>query len=176
MNIKWLFTKNISKLKQVEVNTKMLSKKRLWFNISMVTISWLSLLFIGKTSLKRYSFAGLFIIGFEILNHLYAYKKKWWTFYEKPRDFLRNELPFSLGPYMPLSLWLLKLSKGNFIKFISLNAIGDGFFAFIFMAFLKKMKIVRLNRINPLQFFIYLHYKAYLLYGVQHLVDKRKGN
>lgn len=138
----------------------------------MIVIPWSTLLFIGRRSLKRYSFAGIIIVIFEILNHMYGHKRKWWKFYDKRKSFIKDELPFSIGPYMPLSMWLLKLSYGNFKKFVLLNAIVDGAFAFFIIDVLKKFKIISLNRLNHSQFFIYLHYKAYLLYGVQYLYEK----
>ena len=153
----------------------MKSKKRhSIFNILIILVPWLSLLFIGKRSLKRFSFAGIFIVIFEIINHLYGHKKKWWKFYDKRKSFIRDELPFSVGPYMPFSMWLLKISFGNFKKFVFLNLISDGLFAFVFMDVLKKCKIIRLNRLSRFQFFIYIHYKAYILYGVQYLFEKIK--
>jgi hypothetical protein len=152
----------------------MASKRHSVFNVLIIVIPWLSLLFIGKRNFKRFSFAGVFIVIFEIINHLYGHKKKWWKFYDKRRSFIKDELPYSIGPYMPLSMWLLKLSFGNFKKFVFLNAISDGLFAFFFIDVLKKLKIISLNRINHVQFFIYLHYKAYILYGVQYLFERVK--
>ncbi|MEH7086230.1 hypothetical protein V7139_26385 [Neobacillus drentensis] len=152
----------------------MASRRHKIFNLSIIMIPWLSLLFIGKRSMQRYSFAGAIIVIFEIINHLYGHKRKWWKFYDKPKSFIKDELPFSIGPYMPFSMWLLKFSFGNFKKFVLLNVISDGLFAFFFIDVLKKMKIIRLNRLSHLQFFIYLHYKAYLLYGVQYLFEKIK--
>jgi hypothetical protein len=150
----------------------MASKKKKLFNVSIILFPWLSLLLIGKRNFKRYSFAGVFIVIFEIINHLYGHKRKWWKFYDKPKSFIKDELPFSVGPYMPLSLWLLKLSYGNFKKYVLLNVIADGLFAFIFMDILKKLKIIRLNKLSRFQFFLYIHYKAYLLYGVQYMVER----
>ncbi|WP_332630242.1 hypothetical protein [Halalkalibacter flavus] len=152
----------------------MITKRHFLFNMGLM-IPWLSLIFIGKRNIKRYSFAGFFIIVFEIINHLYGHKRNWWKFYDKQKSFLRDELPFSVGPYMPLSMWILKYSFGNFKKFVLLNALADAIFAFPIIDVLKKLKIVRLNQLNHLQFFIYLHYKAYLLYGVQYLYEKAKG-
>lgn len=134
----------------------------------------MSLLFIGKRDFKRYSFSGVFIIVFEIINHLYGHKRNWWKFFDKRKSFIRDELPFSIGPYMPLSMWLLKFSNGNFKKFVLMNVIFDGVFAFFIMDVLKKIKIIRLGRLNRTQFFFYIHYKAYLLYGLQYLLDKIK--
>jgi hypothetical protein len=124
----------------------MIPRKHLGFNLSIIAIPWLSLLFIGKPSIRRYSLAGIFVIIFEIINRLYGHQKKWWEFYDKKDSFIKDELPFSIGPYMPLSMWLLKSSYGNFKKFILLNIIADGIFAFYFIDVLKRLKIVSLKR------------------------------
>ncbi|WML54943.1 hypothetical protein RCG17_10265 [Neobacillus sp. PS3-12] len=152
----------------------MATRRHKVFNLSIILIPWLSLLFIGKRSLRRYSLAGIFIVIFEIINHLYGHKRHWWKFYDKRKSFIRDELPFSVGPYMPLSMWILKYSYGNFKKYVLLNVVSDGLFAFLFIDILKKFKIISLNRINHLQFFAYLHYKAYILYGIQYLYEKIK--
>lgn len=156
------------------VSRRHLHKRHVLFNISIIMIPWISLLFIGKRSFKRFSLSGVFIVVFEIINHMYGHKRNWWKFYDKRKSFIKDELPFSVGPYMPLSMWLLKISFGNFKKFVLLNAIADGLFAFLFIDVLKKFKIISLNRLNHFQFFLYLHYKAYLLYGVQYLFEKMK--
>ncbi|WP_100407762.1 hypothetical protein [Bacillus solitudinis] len=150
----------------------MASRRHVLFNIIMIVIPWLLLLFIGKRKIKRYSLTSVIIGIFEIINHIYGHQRNWWNFYDKPKSFLRDELPFDIGPYMPLSMWILKFSYGNFKKFVLLNAFDNGLFAFLFIPFLKKIQIVRLNRLNYFQFFIYIHYKTYLLYGVQSLFEK----
>ncbi|WP_062105399.1 hypothetical protein [Bacillus niameyensis] len=150
----------------------MITKRHLVFNVAIIIIPWLSLLFVGKRNLKRYFIASAFIVPFEIINHIIGHKKKWWKFYEKRKSFLRDELPFTLGPYFPISMWMLKLSYGNFKKFVVLNAVGDGLFAFVFISILKRFKIIGLNRLSHFQFFIYLYYKAFILYGVQYLTEK----
>ena len=152
----------------------MVTRRHTLFNLAIILIPWLSLVFLGKNNFKRFSMSGIFIVIFEIINHMYGHKRKWWRFYEKKQSFLRDELPFSIGPYMPLSMWLLKISYGNFKKFVMLNVIVDGLFAFLVMDILKKINIIRLNRLNHVQFFVYIHYKAYLLYGVEYLVENVK--
>jgi hypothetical protein len=161
------------KIQKVKVTLGMISKRHFVFNICMIVIPWLSVLFLGKRDMKRFSIAGLVIVVFEIINHKYGQKRKWWVFYDKKKSFLTNELPFSIGPYMPLSMWLLKLSYGNFKKFLMLNAIADGLFAFLFINLFKKMKIVGLHKLSNSQFFVYLYYKVFILYGVQYWVEKR---
>lgn len=154
----------------------MLSKRHFAFNVAIILFPWLSLLLMEKRDVKRFSIAGIFIIVFEIINHKVGQKRKWWYFYDKRNSFLTNELPFSVGPYMPISMWILKYSYGNFKKFLFMNAISDGLFAFVFINFLKKIKIIKLKRLSNLQFFWYLYYKAFLLYGVQHLVERARNS
>lgn len=154
----------------------MIKRRHLLFNLAIITIPWLSLLFIGKKSFKRYSFTGLFIVVFEIINHIYGHRKNWWKFYDGYKSFFKDELPFSIGPYMPFTMWLLKYSYGNFKKFVLLNVIADGVFAFVLMDVLKKCKIISLNGLTRVQFFFYIHYKAYLLYAVQYLIEKYRLN
>lgn len=154
----------------------MISKRHFMFNIGIIVIPWLSILFLGKRNFKRFSLAGIFIVIFEIINHKIGQKRKWWAFFNKPKSFLVNELPFSIGPYMPLSMWILRFTYGSFKKFILVNAVADWIFAYFIMPFLKRIRIIRLKRLSPFQFFMYIHYKAYILYGVQYLVDKIKDN
>jgi len=150
----------------------MTSRRHLLFNISIIIFPWLSTLFLGKRNVKRYIFASIIVGILEISNHIYGHKRNWWRFYDQPKSFIRDELPFDIGPYVPTCLWILKLSYGNFKKFVLLNAFANGLFAFLFMPFLKKIKIIRLNKLNYLQFFFYIHYKAYILYGVQYILEK----
>lgn len=151
----------------------MISKRHLTFNVALILLPWLSVLFLGKSNIKRYSLSGFVVVIFEMLNQMIGQKRKWWMFYDKPKSFIKDVLPFSIGPYMPISMWILKLSYGNIKKFLLLNAIGDGFFAFPGIQILKKIKIANLHRLNGFQFFLYLFYKAFLLYGVQYLVENK---
>lgn len=154
----------------------MIKRRHLLFNLAIIAIPWLSLIFIGKKSFKRYSFTGIFIVVFEIVNHIYGHRRNWWKFYDGYKSFLKDELPFSIGPYMPFTMWLLKYSYGNFKKFVLLNVMADGVFAFVLMDVMKKFKIISLNGLTRVQFFFYIHYKAYLLYAVQYLIEKYRLN
>ncbi len=149
----------------------MLSKRHRLFNLLIIVVPWISLVFLGRNNVKRFSIAGSVIVIIEIINHRVGHKLNWWRFYDKRKSFITNELPFSVGPYMPLSMWILKYSYGNFKKFWLLNLIADGLFAFPIINFFKKIKIIRLKKLSNVQFFVYLHYKAFILYGVQTWVE-----
>ncbi|XQY91143.1 hypothetical protein ACNRWW_16805 [Metabacillus sp. HB246100] len=153
----------------------MASKKHKMFNFFMISVPWLSTFFIGKHHIKRYSISSILIALYEIRSHVRGRNKKYWTFYDKPKNFIKDELPFDIGPYIPASLWILTFTYGNFKKYVVTNVIFNSLFAFIFIPFLEKIKILRLKRLNHFQFFFYIHYKAYLLYGAQYLVEKVKA-
>ena len=53
----------------------MISKRHLLFNIGIIIVPWLSMLFIGKRNFKRFSITGIFIVVFEIINHIIGYKR-----------------------------------------------------------------------------------------------------
>lgn len=149
----------------------MLTKRHLIFNIIIIIIPWISLIIVGKRNLKRFASAGVFIVIVDIIDHLIAKKRKWWRFYSKSDSFFLNELPFVIGLYFPVSIWMLTLSYENFKKYIKLNAIGDGLFAFVLLPLLKKWKIVRLYKITNIQFFLFIFIKAFLLYFVQYTIE-----
>ncbi|MGO4886628.1 hypothetical protein ACJ2A9_02630 [Anaerobacillus sp. MEB173] len=152
----------------------MLTKIHRAFNIAMIVFPWLSLLFLGKRNIIRFFPAALITIAFEIINAKIGQMRKWWVFYNKRNSFLLNELPFSLGPFIPGSMWILKFTYGNLKNFLLLNAAVDGLFAFILTRILEKLKIARLGRLNECQFFLYLFYKVVLLYSAQYFFENSR--
>ncbi|MGJ7922548.1 hypothetical protein [Neobacillus sp. LXY-4] len=152
----------------------MTSKRHFTFNVALILLPWLSVLFLGKRNIRRYSLTGSVTVILEMLNQVIGQQRSWWVFYDKPKSFIKDVLPFSIGPYMPIAMWILKLSYGNFIKFLFLNAVADGLFAFPGIKMLKKMKIANLKRLSGSQFFLYLFYKAFIMYGVQYFVEKKQ--
>lgn len=149
------------------------SKRHLGYNVIIILFPWLSLLFLGKSNIKRFLPAGLGTVIYEIIHQKIGQKRKYWVFYDKRSSFISNELPFSIGPYVPISMWILKFSYGNFKKFLLLNTVSDVLFAVPLMQFLKKAKIANLYRLNAFQFFLYLFHKAFLLYGLQYLAENK---
>jgi hypothetical protein len=149
--------------------------KNQWLlSVAMVLLAWLTLPFLGLRNIKRFLPASIMIILIESLHVQIGKKRKWWVFYNKPNSFLSGEFPFNIGPFLIGSMWILKLTYGNFIRFLLLNAFVDATFTFPIIWILKKVKIVTLVRINEFQFFIYIFYKAFLLYGFQYLFESLK--
>lgn len=152
-----------------------MSLKNQWLiNIAMIVLSWSSLPFLGGRNIKRFLPASALVVLLEALNVQVGKRRKWWMFYNKPNSYISGEFPFNIGPFFIGSMWILKCTYGNFKKFILLNATVNAFFAFILINLMKKLKVAKLVRFNELQFFLYFFYKAFLLYGFQHMIERTK--
>jgi hypothetical protein len=153
-----------------------MSLKNQWiFNIAMVLLSWLTLPLVGKRSLRRFFPATLFTILLTCFDIQIGKKRRWWSFYNKPKSTVSNELPFLIGPMLVMSLFSLKWTYGNFKKFIALNALFQAIFVFPLTRLFTKFKLFKLVWFNEFQFFLYFFYKAFFLYGVQYLYEKREN-
>ncbi|MGM0903053.1 MAG: hypothetical protein ACQEXB_18390 [Bacillota bacterium] len=152
-----------------------MSLKNQWLiNVAMVLLSWLSFAFLGKRNIKRFLPASVLVVFLEALSVQVGKKRKWWTFYNKPKSYITGELPFNLGPFLVGSMWILKWTYGNFKQFILLNAIVNAFFAITLVKLMEKLKVAKLVRLNNFQFFLYFFYKAPLLYGFQYIIESKK--
>lgn len=143
-------------------------------NIAMVIIAWSTVPLIGLQNLKRFLPVSIIIGIIEVISAIIGKKRRWWVFHNKPNSYLFNEFPFNVGVFWVSSLWFMKWSYGNIIKFIFLNAIGNASFAFLFAQFTKKIKYFTIVRLNHLQFFFYFFSKVILFYGFQYLFEKFK--
>lgn len=153
-----------------------MSVKNQWIhNILMVLLSWSSLPLLGIRHIKRFIPSTIIIGIIEILHARVGKKRKYWVFYNKPNNYLFDELPFNTGPFIFISLWTLKVAYGNFKKFILLNALVHAFFAFPYTFVAKKIRYYTLVRFNNVQFFLYFFSKAFLLYWFQYLYENRWG-
>lgn len=141
-------------------------------NIAMVLLSWLTVPLLGRRNIKRFLPAAFLVVLLEGIQVQMGKKRKWWVFYNHPTSYLSGEFPFNIGPFLVGSMWILKWTYGNFKKFILINAVVDGFFSFVTVGMLKKLKVVKLVRFSSWQFFLYIFYKSFLLYGLQFVVDK----
>ena len=145
-------------------------------NVAMVLLTWSTLPLLGLKNIKRFFLASLLIGIIEVINAIVGKKRKWWVFYNKPNSYLFGEFPFNLGPFFIGSMWILKWTYGNFKRFAVLNAIVNGFFAFPFSSFSRKIRYYTLVRFNHTQFFLYFFLKSLLFYWLQFLVENNKSS
>lgn len=144
-------------------------------NIAMVTLSWLTLPLLGFRTIKRFLPASLLIVFIEFLHSLIGKKRRWWYFYNKPNSIYFGEMPFQIGPFLAISLWILKYTFGRFGLFLLVNGITNFLFTYPFINISSKLKFFTLVRLSKFQFFLYFFSKAFLLYVIQTLFElKRK--
>jgi hypothetical protein len=136
-------------------------------------LPWLSIPFIGKNAIKRFSLTGVFIclvFGFQCVV---AEKRGWWRVYQRLFPSGMAEIPFIVGPFFVGALWILKYTYGKFLRYTFLNLGVDTFHIYIFVSWLKKMGIASLIRLKNYQALLLLTINAVVMYGFQFLIDKK---
>ena len=101
-----------------------------------------------------------------------AKKRKWWWWYEKIHPSVSGELPFVWGAFFVSSLWFLKCTYGNFIKYLGLNLIAHSAFTYVVEPYLKKFGIASLVRMKKIQLMYVFMVLAFLLYGFQFVKER----
>ena len=144
--------------------------------ILMMILPWLFIPLLGRRSIKRFLPATIFICCVVKINNITAKKRNWWNFHTSIHPKVSGDIPFILGPYILFSLGLLKFTYGNLKVFTITNAIVHILFSFPGMKLLKRLGIVSLERMKPVQLTLLLTIRGFLLYGFQFAIEKWKKN
>src|SRR4051812_16639939 len=96
----------------------------------IMILPWLSMPFIGKRTIKRFYPGALFICVWVFFESMIAKKRTWWRFYEKLTPTGTGEMPLIIGPFFVGSLWILKFTFGNIIRYFFVNLIFDFLFVY----------------------------------------------
>lgn len=140
--------------------------------VTMMILSWLSLAFTGKESIKRFLPASLFMAVLVRLVNVIAKKRKWWWWYEKIHPSVSGVFPFMWGPFFVGSLWILKYTYGNFIKYLGWNFCAHSTFTYVVEPYLQKFGIASLVRMKKIQLMYVFMVLSFVLYGFQYLKEK----
>ncbi|WHY69491.1 hypothetical protein [Neobacillus sp. SuZ13] len=96
----------------------MVNKKT--FALAMLIIPWITVPFMEKKSFFRFlpvaSFVNLIISVLSVI----ANKKKWWET-KNPLSPGFVDFTYILGPFFITTLWVFKLTYGNFLKYLITN-------------------------------------------------------
>ncbi|MBT2697471.1 hypothetical protein J7E79_08600 [Bacillus sp. ISL-40] len=138
----------------------------------MMLLPWLTVPFLGKLTIKRFYPGALFIVVWIAVESIIAKRRVWWRIYEKIIPNAIGEMPFMVGPFFVGSLWILKFTFGNFIRYLFLNLFLDTLFAYPGMFILKRLGIASFVRLRPFQMVILFMSKSVIMYGIQNSVDK----
>lgn len=145
------------------------------FLLLLLILPWLTIPLLGKDALKKYLPSAIFIDTFTKAIDILGEKKKWWKFY-KGIPPLNSMNFFNFGPYIVISLWILKLTYGKFRLYLTTNIILH--ILFIYGGGLKlvqRYKILSLKKLPRFQYFALDFLRAILLYSFQ-FIDDLKNN
>jgi hypothetical protein len=144
--------------------------------ILMMIIPWFSIPLLGRSTIKRFLPATILIGCVVRINNITAKKRNWWEFYNSIHPKIPGDIPFILGPYLLFSIWILKLTYGKLPLFMITDAIVHILFAFPGMKLLKRLGIVSLIEMKPIQLTLLLTIRGFLLYGFQFAIENIKQN
>jgi hypothetical protein len=146
-------------------------KKRTYLLAGMLIIPWLTLPLLGRHTFKKYLPSAIFICTFTKILDEIGRRKKWWKFYKGFQPL--NSMDFlNIGPYFVTSLWMLKFTYGKIVIYLIFNTILHVFFIyFLGLKYLKRYKILELNKLTKFQYLIIDFIRALLLYSFQWLVN-----
>ncbi|MEH7179848.1 hypothetical protein [Neobacillus vireti] len=139
----------------------------------IMILPWLTVPFLGRQALKRFSLTSLFIGILFGGQCVYAHRKSWWRVYPKIFPNSMAEIPFIAGPFFVGAIWILKYTYGKFLRYTFLNLGVDFFHVYIFVAWLKKLGVVSLIKLKEYQALLLLTVNAVVMYGFQWLIDSK---
>lgn len=143
------------------------------FLLIVMILPWLSVPFLGKMAIKRFSLTGVFIGILFALQSVLAHKRVWWRVYPNLHPKLMGETPFIIGPFFVGALWILKYTYGKFLRYTFINLGVDFFHIYIFVNWLKNQGIASLIRLKNYQALLLFSANAAIMYGFQFLIDKK---
>jgi hypothetical protein len=138
----------------------------------MLVLPWLSLPLVGSKAFKRFLPATVSIMVYLIGECMVAEKEKWWWFHFHNIPNFLGVFPLLFGPFFAGSLWILKLTYGNFTRFFITNLIIDSFFTYVLLDWFKKIGYMSIVKMTKLQMSITFLIESSLLYGFQMFFDK----
>lgn len=150
----------------------MFNKKSKILSACTLVLPWLTAPFLGKQAFKRFTSVAIFTNILWSLLSVIANKMQWW---KANLIFLKNvlvDIPFVIGMYFVTTIWVFKLTYGNFKKYLALNALLDFLLAFPIVKFYDKMGAFRLRKMRPTFFYLILLSLAVIIYAYQSVMEK----
>lgn len=145
--------------------------KKKTFALAMLIVPWLTVPFMGKKSFFRFlpvaSFTNLFISVFSLI----ANKKKWWV-NKNPLSPGPIDFTYILGSYFVATLWIFKLTYGNFPKYLITNIVLDGISSYPFSQLWEVAGVFKFKKMNHTIWYFICVSLAIIIYGYQFIVEK----
>jgi hypothetical protein len=145
--------------------------KRKSLSFCIFILPWLTAPFIGKRNFSRFLPSATFIGFLFTLFSEYADKKKYWKV--KNALFPGYVLDYSFlgGLFFITTIWILKLTYGNFLKYLITNIIADYFFSFYVVKFFTKVGVFEFKKMRPKHFWGISVLNSIAIYIFQKVVE-----
>ena len=145
--------------------------KKKTFALAMLIVPWLTVPFMGKRNFLRFlpvaSFTNLFLSVFSLI----ANKKKWWIT-KNPVSPGPIDFTYILGPYFVATLWIFKLTFGNFPKYLIINMVLNIFNAFLLPPIGRKFGIIKFKMMKHTVWYFICIFLSIIIYGYQYFVEQ----
>lgn len=145
--------------------------KKIAFSLATLILPWLTVPFMGKRNFFRFlpvaSFINLFLSVFSLICN----KKKWWKT-NNPISPGPIDFTYILGPYFVATLWIFRLTFGNFRKYLITNMVLDLINAYPMPYIGNKFGIVKFKKMTHTAWYLINVSLAVIIYGFQSLVEK----
>ncbi|MBD8067875.1 hypothetical protein [Bacillus sp. PS06] len=136
-------------------------------------VPWISLLFMKKAILKRYTPIATFAALLVTLYFELSYTQNWIIQEVKITDDLITFVPFTFGVFIIGTIWIYALTYGRFWLYVIFNVVIDGFFAFIFQKFLLVPQGIFIEeKHGSIETFISFQIMSIILYIYQSWIDE----
>lgn len=146
------------------------NKKKV-FSLAMIIIPWLTVPFMGKKSFLRFLPVASFINLFLSVFSLTANQKKWWV-NKNPLSPGSVDFSYILGPYYVATLWIFKLTYGNFPKYLITNMMLDLVNAFPLGSLWEKVGLFKFQKMKHVTWYFICVVLSVFIYGFQYLVEQ----
>ena len=108
---------------------------------SLFIVPWLSLLFIDRSSLRRFMPVALFATVIDTLIYQAAYHYNWWR--ETGLfgwDNIAN-VPWVYSAYLVATIWIFRFTYGRFLRYLLVNLILDGLYIYGWYPIQQKLEM-----------------------------------
>ncbi|MBN8209022.1 hypothetical protein JI666_09720 [Bacillus sp. NTK071] len=145
-----------------------------FLRFTQLILPWISIVFYPKRSFIRYLpvaiLASILVGGLSAL----AVPYKWWRVDGGLKTKIFNDITFIMGPFFIGTLWVFYFTFGHLKRFVAMNLVIDGFFAFVFSYVLEKANVFKLIHFKRIHVFLTYFSFSFILYGFELLINKRR--
>lgn len=149
----------------------MFTEKKL-LSLVILIVPWLTVPLIGKKSFIRFLPATTFVNLLISLFSVVAEKKKLWKVKNPLFPYTAVDFSYLVGLFFVTTIWVFKLTYGNFLKYILLNVVLDYFLSFPIIKFFTKIGIFEFKKMRPVHFYYLSVFLAFVIYWYQYVIER----